>query len=253
MSKGIVHELAKMIDHSLLHPTMTDEDLEKGCAIAKKYDVASVCIKPYAVPLAVNLLKGTDVLVGTVIGFPHGSATISNKIEETIEACKNGAVEIDVVVNIGKVLQQDWEYIKREISEIHQTTRSKGAILKVIFENEYLPEDSFKIKLCEICSEVGVEFVKTSTGYGFVKGSDGKYSYQGATDADLKLMRKHSSPNVQVKAAGGVRTLEDLLKVRGFGVTRVGATATVAMLEAAKEKFEGIKAEKSDANTAPGY
>ena len=236
---SIVNELAKMIDHSLLHPTMTDEDLRKGCEIAKEYQVASVCIKPYAIPLAVELLKDSEVLVGTVIGFPQGNSTIDIKVAETVSACKDGATEIDMVVNIGKVLQQDWEYVETEIQAICEATHAHGAILKVIFENDFLPKDDYKIKLCEICSKVGADFVKTSTGYGFVKGEDGKYSYQGATHDDLKLMRAHAAPEVQVKAAGGVRSLDDLLAVKALGVTRVGATATIAMLEAAKERFEG--------------
>ncbi len=232
-----VHDLAKMIDHSLLHPTMTDEDLKKGCAIAREYDVASVCIKPYAVPMAVELLKGSDVLVGTVIGFPHGNSATAIKVAETIQACQDGAVEIDMVINIGKALGGDWDFVKSDIDAVCRAAHEHGAILKVIFENDFIPDDAIKIRLCEICSEIGVDFVKTSSGYGMVKGDDGKYSYQGATHADLKLMRTHSDKKVQVKAAGGVRTLDDLLAVRALGVTRVGATATIAMLEAAKERF----------------
>lgn len=232
-----VTELAKMIDHSLLHPTMTQKDLEEGCAIAKKYNVASVCIKPYAIKDAVQWLSGSEVLVGTVIGFPHGNSSTAIKVAETEQACRDGAVEIDMVVNIGKVLGEDWTFVENEIAAVTKATHAHGAILKVIFENDFLPEDKYKIRLCEICSKLQADFVKTSTGYGMVKGPDGKYSYQGATEADLKLMRKHSDPAVQVKAAGGVRTLEDLLKVKALGVTRVGATATIAMLEAAKQKY----------------
>jgi deoxyribose-phosphate aldolase len=246
MKTGIVYELAKMIDHSLLHPTMTDEDLRKGCEIAKKYNVASVCIKPYAIALAVEALKGSDVMVGTVIGFPQGNSTIAIKVAETIQACQDGAVEIDMVVNIGKVLQEDWEYITREIREILEATHQHGAILKVIFENDFLPEDKYKIKLCEICSQLGVEFVKTSTGYGMVKEPDGKYTYKGATIPDLILMRKHSAPQVQIKAAGGVRTLDELLEVKKIGVTRVGATATIAMIDEACKRFEGVEAQEAE-------
>jgi len=238
-----ITELAKMIDHSLLHPTMTDEDLRAGCKLARKYNTASVCIKPYAVKQAVELLKGSEVLVGTVIGFPHGSSTTTIKVAETIQACKDGAVEIDMVVNIGKVLSEEWDYVEKEIEAVLATCQTNHAILKVIFENDYVTDDKHKIKLCEICSKLGVEFVKTSTGYGFVKGEDGKYTYKGATEADLKLMRIHSAPEVQVKAAGGLRTLDDLLKVQSLGVTRVGATATVLMLEEAKEHFGLGKAE----------
>lgn len=246
-------ELAKMIDHSLLHPTMTDEDLLKGCAVAKAYNVASVCIKPYAVKLAVEALKGSDVLVGTVIGFPHGNSTMEIKIAETERACQDGAKEIDMVINVGKALQGDWDYVKTEIAAICATTHQYDAILKVIFENDFLQEEATKIKLCEICSEVGVDFVKTSTGYGFVKGADGKYTYQGATHPDLKLMRQHSKPEVAVKAAGGVRTLKDLLAVKELGATRVGATATIAMLEAAKQQFGLEAGTASPAEEPPGY
>jgi deoxyribose-phosphate aldolase len=248
-----VTELAKMIDHSLLHPTMTDQQLIEGCELAKKYNTASVCIKPYAVPLAAELLKGSDVLTGTVIGFPHGNSSTAIKVQETLAACKDGAVEIDMVVNIGKVLQQQWDFVQPEIKQVCNAAHEQGAILKVIFENDYLTEDVYKIRLCEICSEVGADFVKTSSGYGFVKGADGKYSYQGATEHDLKLMRKHAVPHVQVKAAGGVRTLDDLLKVKTWGVTRVGATATAVMLEAAKERFLGEKADDVEASGDTGY
>lgn len=248
-----VRELAKMIDHSLLHPTMTDMDLKEGCELAKHYEVASVCIKPYAVKDAVKWLAGSDVLVCTVIGFPHGNSTTEVKVFETEKACAEGATEIDMVVNIGKVLQEDWDYVSREIEAIAAVTKKHKAALKVIFENDYLPEDKYKIKLCEICSAAKVEFVKTSTGYGFVKGADGKYSYEGATEHDLKLMRKHSAPEVQIKAAGGVRTLEDLLKVKSWGVTRIGATATATILEAAKKNFGDDAASSSQFKETTGY
>lgn len=225
-------DISKMIDHSLLHPTMTDEDLKEGCMIAKKYDAASVCIKPYAVKMAAEILKGTDVLVCTVIGFPHGSNTTDVKLYETQKVIDDGATEIDMVVNIGKVLGEEWDYVEQEIKVLNELCVKNGAILKVIFENDYLPEDKHKIKLCEICSKVGVAFVKTSSGYGFVKQPDGNYNYKGATEHDLKLMRKHSAPEVEIKAAGGVRTLEDTLKVREWGVTRIGATATAAIMAA---------------------
>lgn len=248
-----VKALAKMIDHSLLHPTMTDKDLKEGCELAKAYDAASVCIKPYAVAQAVEWLKGSDVMVGTVIGFPQGNSTIAIKVAETEQACKDGAVEIDMVVNVGKVLGEDWTYITAEIKAVADMTHRHGAVLKVIFENDFLPADKYKIRLCEICSELNVGFVKTSTGYGMVKGSDGKYGYKGATEYDLKLMRKHSTPSVQVKAAGGVRTLDDLLKVRALGVTRIGATATAAMLDAAAERFRGTAGDGASFNETKGY
>lgn len=220
-----LQEIRKMIDHSLLHPTMTDSDITNGCLLAKEYDVATVCIKPYAVKMSIELLKGSEVKVCSVIGFPHGNNSVAIKVAETIETASSGATEIDMVVNIGKVLGGDWEYVHNEIKAINDATISKGAILKVIFETDYLKDDHI-IKLCEISSGIGIAFVKTSTGYGFVKQSNGFYSYLGATDHNLSLMRKHSSASTQIKAAGGVRTLDDLLRVRALGVTRIGATAT---------------------------
>lgn len=238
----IITELAKMIDHSLLHPTMTDEDLKQGCALAKAYNAATVCIKPYAIKEALQWLQGSDVMVCAVIGFPHGNSSIAVKVFETEQACNDGAQEIDMVVNIGKVLGNNWQYVEDEIAAIVAVTKKHKAALKVIFENDFLPADSYKIKLCEISSKLQVEFVKTSTGYGFVKGTDGKYSYEGATEHDLILMRKHSAPAVQIKAAGGVRTLDDLLKVKALGVTRIGATATAAIIDEAKKRF-GVAAD----------
>src|SRR5437899_3493874 len=238
-------ELAKMIDHSLLHPTMTDQELEDGCKLAAKYGVASVCIKPYAVRRAVELLKGSGVLVGCVIGFPHGNSATESKRYETELACKDGATEIDMVINIGKALGGDWGYVEREIQSICDEAHKHGAKVKVIFENDYLANggaglngDDFKRKLCAISERAGADWVKTSTGYGFVKGADGKYSYQGATEHDLKLMRESCSPKVQVKAAGGVRDLDGLIRVRELGATRCGASATAAILEEYKRRAE---------------
>ncbi len=239
MSTVTKHEIAKMIDHSLLHPTMDDRALKEGIELAREYDVASVCIKPYAVSLAAEMLAGTDVMVCTVIGFPHGNSRVDVKVFETERAIEDGAVEIDMVVNTGKVLSEDWDYVRNEIAAIVSATKKHGAALKVIFENDFLPEENYKIRLCEICTELKVEFVKTSTGYGFVKQPDGSYAYKGATHPDLVLMRKHSGDDVQVKAAGGVRTLEDTLKVRELGVTRIGATATEAIVNAVEGKPAG--------------
>ncbi len=238
--KTTVKDLAKMIDHSLLHPTMTDDILREGCEIAKKYDVASVCMKPYSVKMAKELLAGTDVKIGAVIGFPHGNNAKEIKILEAEKACDDGAEEVDMVINIGKALGGDWNYVENEIDAINKAVVNKAAILKVIFENDYLQEEHI-IKLCKICNNCNVEFVKTSSGYGFVKQDNGMYSYDGATEPDLKLMRKYARQDIQVKAAGGVRTLKDLLKVRSLGVTRVGATATVAMLEEAKSVLDSGK------------
>ena len=232
-----VHQIAKMIDHSLLNLTMTDEELREGCLIAKQYDVAAVCIKPYAVSLAAQLLKDTSIAVCTVVGFPQGANSIQTKVFETRQACKDGATEIDMVVNIGKVLSEDWRYVKKEIAAINKECKKHGASLKVIFENDFLPKDKYKIKLCKICSIVGVAYIKTSTGFGFTKQANGDYNYKGATATDLILMRKYSSPEVKIKAAGGVRTLDELLKIIPLGIDRLGASATVAILEEAKKRF----------------
>jgi len=232
-----IEELAAMIDHSILNPSHTDDDLKKQCAIAEKYKVASVCVKPYAVRDTVALLKNSRVKVGCVIGFPHGNSSTAVKVFETEQACNDGAVEIDMVINIGKALGGDWIYVEKEIRNITDTCHRNNAIVKVIFETDLLTGTNDKIRLCEICTRAGVDFVKTSTGYGYVKLPDGNYNYKGATVSDVELMRKHSGPRVQVKCAGGVRTLDDLLKMKAAGATRSGATATEAILEEAIKRF----------------
>ena len=258
-------ELAKMIDHSLLHPTMTDRELEDGCKIAAQYEVASVCIKPYAVRRAVELLSGSGVLVGAVIGFPHGNSATESKRFETALACKDGAAEIDMVINIGKALSGDWDYVEADIRAVCEEAHSHGAKVKVIFENDYLTKggagldsDAFKIKLCQISERAGADWVKTSSGYGFVKQADGSYNYKGATEHDLALMRASVSAKVQVKAAGGVRDLDGLIKVRDLGGSRCGATATAAMMdeyrrrEAAEKSGQVVKTEAAGIG-AGGY
>jgi deoxyribose-phosphate aldolase len=232
-----VDELAKMIDHSILNPAHTDEDLRKNCEIAKTYNVASVCVKPYAVRQASIYLKDSSVEVGCVIGFPHGNSTIELKMMEAENACVEGATEIDMVINIGKALGGDWNYIRREIQSIVQACHRHNAIVKVIFETDYITRTEDKIKLCEICTEVHADFVKTSTGYGFVKQPNGDFNYKGATVEDIKLMRKYSGPEVKIKAAGGVRSLDDLLKMKAAGATRCGATATEIILKEALKRF----------------
>lgn len=221
-----LHQIAKMIDHSLLNPVMTDEELESGCRVALEHDVASVCIKPYYLRRCAEILAGSTVAPSTVIGFPHGGHTTAIKLAETEQALRDGGTELDMVVNIGKVLSGDWDYVRRDIAAVVEASHAGGAIVKVIFENCYL-QDEHKIRLCQICGEVGAEFVKTSTGYGT----------GGATLEDLKLMRKHAPPQVQVKAAGGVRTLDALLEVRSLGVTRAGATRTVEMLNECRARL----------------
>jgi len=231
---------------------MTDQELEDGCKLAAKYGVASVCVKPYYVKQAAKLLAGTDIKVGAVIGFPHGNSTTETKRYETELACKDGAVELDMVINIGKALSGDWRYVEQEIRVVCDEARRHRAKVKVIFENDYLSSggagltaEALKRKLCELSERAGADWVKTSTGYGFVKGADGRYSYQGATEADLKLMRSAVSDKVQVKAAGGVRDLDGLIRVRELGATRCGASATAGILDEYKKRLETERSGRS--------
>jgi deoxyribose-phosphate aldolase len=219
-------EIAKMIDHSLLNPSLTMDELEAGCTLARKYEVASVCILPYAVARSAELLAGSGVVSSTTVGFPHGGHTTAVKLFEAQQALRSGATELDAVINISKARSGDWKYVRDELAELTVLAHSARAKIKVIFENAY-HDDAAKIRLCEICGELGVDWVKTSTGY----------ASSGATLDDLRLMRKHAPPQVQVKAAGGIRTLDALLEVREIGVTRVGATRTAEMLEDCRKQL----------------
>lgn len=242
-------ELAGMIDHSLLHPTLTDKELEEGCRLAARYRVATVCVKPHAVRQAAAWLAGSGVLVTTVIGFPHGSAATEVKRFETAAACRDGAREVDMVINVGKALGGDWDYVEQDIRAVCAEAHGHGARVKVILENDYLTPggaglsgDDLKRRLCQVAEQAGADWVKTSSGYGFVKQPDGSYSYRGATEGDLRLMRAACSPRVQVKAAGGVRDLDGLMRVRDLGGTRCGATATAAMLDDYRRRAQAEQA-----------
>lgn len=213
------HQLAKTIDHSLLRPELTEADVVAGCELAAQYDVASVCVKPCHVKLARQQLAGTDVAVGTVVGFPHGSNSTVTKVAEAQQAIAEGATELDMVLNIGELRSGHADYVRSDIQAVVKAANGK-AIVKVILENAYLTDEE-KVLGCKLCEEAGADFVKTSTG--FAPG--------GATIPDLKLMRATVGPQVQVKAAGGVRTLDALLEVIDIGVTRVGATATAVILD----------------------
>jgi len=220
-------ELAKMIDHSLLPPTLVAEELETGIAVALAYDVASVCIMPYYLKRCAELLEGSTVKASTTIGFPHGGHTTKVKLAEVRRALADGCEELDMVVNISQVLGGHWEYVRDEVERVVDLAHEAGQKAKVIFENCYL-NDGQKIRLCEICSEVNADWVKTSTGYGT----------GGATHEDLKLMREHAAEHVQVKAAGGVRDVDSLLAVRELGVSRCGASRTKDILDECRRRLD---------------
>lgn len=219
-------DIAKMIDHSLLNPTFDRPQLEIGCKLAVAYDVGSVCILPYYLKRCSEILKGSNVRSSTTIGFPHGGHTTAIKVAEARQALSDGGQELDMVSNISAVLSGQWDYVRADIKAVCDVTHGGGAKLKVIFENCYLNEAQ-KIRLCEICGEIGVDWVKTSTGYGT----------GGATPEDLKLMRAHSPAKVQVKAAGGIRTLESAIEVRKLGCTRFGCTRTREILDPLRQQL----------------
>ena len=218
-------QLAKTIDHSLLKPELTESDVRAGCELAARYNVASVCVKPCHVALAADILQGTTVAVGTVVGFPHGGSTTAVKIYESNDAMANGAVELDMVINIGELRSGNTAYVAQDIRAVCDAAKGR-ALVKVIFENAYLT-DAEKITACHLSEQAGADFAKTSTGY----------APTGATLEDLNLMRANVSPHIQLKAAHGVRTLDALLDVIDAGCTRVGATATATMLDDFRARY----------------
>ena len=221
------YDIAQMIDHSLLRPELTEEDVRKGCEIAKKYKAATVCCRPSEVVLVKELLQDSDVKTTTVVGFPHGYNKTETKVFEAKQAIEDGAVELDMVINIGRLLDGDYDYVKNDIRTVVEVAHSHNVAVKVIFENFYLTDEQKKVA-CRLSEETGVDFVKTSTG--FAGG--------GATIEDLQLMRAEVSENVQVKAAGGVRDLDMALKVREIGCTRFGATRTETIMEECYKRSE---------------
>ena len=219
-------DIAAMLDHSLLSPALDEKQLEEGIDLALTYEVASVCIVPHHLSRCAERLAGSSVRPSTTIGFPHGGHTTAVKVAEATRAIADGGVELDMVINISRALSGDWDYVRDEIQAVTDVTHAAGRKVKVIFENCFL-DDTRKIRLCDICGMIGVDWVKTSTGYGS----------GGATDEDLILMRKHSPDTVEVKAAGGVRTLDRALEVRAIGCTRFGASATKAILDEARRRL----------------
>ena len=236
-------DVAKMIDHSLLKPTLTQQDLEAGIQLALAYDVGSVCILPYFLKRCASLLEGSSVKASTTIGFPHGGHTTAIKKAEAERAIADGCEELDMVVNISQTLSGHWDLVREDIAAVIQVAHAAGQRVKVIFENCYLDNEQ-KRRLCRICSELKADWVKTSTGYGT----------GGATMEDLKLMVDSVDEGVQVKAAGGVRDLDKLLEVRALGVTRIGASATQTILDECRRRLElpAIVA-PVESSTAVGY
>jgi len=232
----VPESIVKLIDHAVLHPTQTDADVREACAFCGELGVASVCVKPSQVTLAAECLAGSDVLVSSVSGFPHGGTSSVAKVAETMLACQQGAREVDMVVNIGKVLSGDWAVVEHDIRAVVEAARDHGAITKVIFETGLLPSDELKIRLCEISEAAGAAFVKTSTGFGFVKDINGNLAATGATEHDVVLMRANCGPRVQVKASGGIRSLADARRFVELGATRLGTSATQQI--AAEERAE---------------
>ncbi len=221
-------DIAKTLDHSLLRPELTEDQVREGCKIAREYDTASVCMRQCDLSIGREILSGSDVKLGTVIGFPLGYSTTAAKVAESAEAIENGARELDMVLNIGKLLSGDFGFVERDVAAVAETAHSGGAQVKVIFENCYLT-DALIVEASKVCSRAGADWVKTSTGFGT----------GGATLEDVRLMREHSAANVQVKAAGGVRTLDSLLPFRELGCTRFGATATVVILDEVRKRLAG--------------
>ncbi len=225
-------QLAKTIDHSLLQPQLTDQDIIKGCKLADQFKVASVCVKPCHVLLAAEQLKESEVLVGTVVGFPHGNSTTETKIAEALVALKHGAKELDMVINIGALRSGRYDDVFNEISAIVEIAQGK-ALVKVIFENAYLTKEEIVVA-CQLSEKAGADFVKTSTGF----------APTGATLEDVRLMRTTVGPKVQVKAAHGVRTLEAVLDMIDAGATRLGATATAKILDDFSNKVKNSSAQE---------
>jgi deoxyribose-phosphate aldolase len=248
-------QIVGLIDHALLHPTLSDAQFRAELVALHRLKLASVCVKPHAVPVAVAYLAGTGVAVGTVIGFPHGSPVPAIKAAEARQAFADGARDVDMVVNVGKVLSCDWPFVREDIRAVRDVAREQGGVIKVIFETDYLPSDGMKIHLCEICSELAVDFVKTSTGFGFVKQPDGTLASRGATDHDVSLMRRHCPATVGVKASGGIRSLEDLLRMLRLGATRIGTSSTLGIYRSAVERAGGTAepSVQSAATHSTGY
>lgn len=229
--------VAALLDHAILHPTVTPRAVVEEIRSLGAHRLASFCVRPSDVRAAVEAASPSGIAVGTVVGFPHGTTTTHTKAEEAREAIDAGARDIDMVVHVGRVLAGDWDFVHADIQAVQDVATAGGALVKVIFETDYITDDAHKAKLCEICTQVGVAFIKTSTGFGFVKSDDGGSRYTGATEHDVKLMREHAGQKVGVKPSGGIRTLDDVLKYAELGATRIGTGSSAAILAQASERF----------------
>jgi deoxyribose-phosphate aldolase len=238
MENYTYEEIAGMIDHALLYPTLSQKELVNGCEIAQLYSTTTVCVKPCDVEQASRLLAASSTEVCTVIGFPHGANTQEVKVKETQLACEQGANEVDLVLNLGRAANGEWNYVENEVRAVREVAHAAGAKLKVIFENDYwthggagLSTDGIKEKLCQICTHAGADWVKTSTGFGYVRQADGQLATKGATEHDVALMVRACAGKAQVKAAGGVKDLSALLRMRTLGATRIGTSSTQNILD----------------------
>lgn len=247
--------LVSMIDHAILHPTTTEEQLLAGCDLARKLQVRTVCVQPSFVAKAAERLDDSSVGICTVIGFPHGSNLTAVKALEVRLACEQGAHEVDMVVPIGRVLSGDWKYVEYDIRTVVDAAHAMGARAKIIFETDYLPQEAMKVRLCEVSERAGADFVKTSTGFGFATQPDGRFASRGATEADVRLMRAHVGPQVQVKASGGIRSYADAQRMVACGATRLGTShsAIIAAEEQADSSTQEVQAVDDGQRTSADY
>lgn len=239
------HDIAKMLDHSTLQPFLTEADIRRGCEVALKYDTASVCARPGDMKIVAEMLKGSDVKVCTVIGFPHGNHTTAIKVAEAQAALDDGCVELDMVINVGKMIAGDEAYVQNEIKQIVDVAHARNAKVKVIIETCYLSDEQKK-RACELAAEVGADWVKTSTGYGSA----------GCTLPDLRLMVASVPASVQVKGSGGIRDLDTVLAARQIGATRCGVSATEKIMAEAEARYargELTEAPVGEVDTTGGY
>src|SRR5215470_13374475 len=217
---------AALIDHPLVKPELTDEQVVEGLQMAKRYGIACVSVRPCDIDLAVRTLQGGSVKPGAVCGFPHGSQNTATKLYEARDLLRRGAREIDMVIAISKLVSREFQHVQMELLQMSELCHKEGALLKVILENAYLT-DELKIIACRCCERAEVDFVKTSTGFG----------PSGYSMSDIQLMRKHLPEEVGIKAAGGIRTVDQVLEVYGAGCTRIGTTGTAAILDEWKARL----------------